>query len=911
LQVPAIVKTRLAGPAPWHTLSVQEAAGRLHADLTNGLTEADAASRLARYGPNALVAGQRRPPIAILAHQFQSLVVALLVAAGGIALALGERIEAIAILVVIGLNALIGFITEWKAEQALDSLRKETVPVAHVVRDGEPRQIPAAELVPGDVVVLAAGGRIPADGRLIEGVQLRIEESALTGESLSVTKSVDPVIEDDAPIGDRIDMVHMGTAVADGHGRFIVTTTGSKTEMGVIGTLIADAETRRTPIEARLAHLGRVLLVAVLALSAVIVIAGWLRGNAFLSMLEVGVSLAIAAVPEGLPAVTTMTLALGMRRMARMHALVRRLPAVETLGSTTVICTDKTGTLTRNEMTVRALHVDDRRVEVTGSGYSATGEYRVDGNAVDAQDRVIALALRIATLCNDAKLDRRNGETVVLGDPTEAALIVAGEKGGLDRATLAREYPRLAELPFSSDTKRMATVHRAPGGKPVAYVKGSPGTLLGASNRHVKRDGAVALTDGDRERWEAINRELAGAALRVLGLAYRELPDDWNPEDLGRDLIYVGQIGMVDPLRDGVRDTIATCHGAGIRTIMITGDQPVTAAEIAKQLGIDLDAGGRTLRTVHGRELEPLDAAGWQRIVSETAVFARVSPRHKLNIVEALQQGGNVVAMTGDGVNDAPALRQADIGVAMGIKGTEVAKDTADMIITDDDFTTIVAAVEQGRIIVHNILRFIHYLFSCNFAEIVTVFAAIMIGWPLPLAAMQILWLNMITDVFPALALALEPSAPDTMRRPPRSTSEPLLTRPFVVLIAWQGLVIAGVTLGAYYIGMRWHGVEGEGQRRAMTIAFMTLAMAQVLHAFNARSRIRSALTSRLFSNGWLWGAVALCVLLQLAAVYVPWLQVALRTAAPDARDWTLIAAASLIPVAVVELFKVAQARRR
>ncbi|MGH8720134.1 MAG: cation-translocating P-type ATPase, partial [Burkholderiales bacterium] len=552
------------------------------------------------------------------------------------------------------------------------------------------------------------------------------------------------------------------------------------------------------------------------------------------------------------------------------------------LGSTTVICTDKTGTLTRNEMTVRTFHVEGHRVEPTATG--------------DA----LRLALRIGMLCNDAKVD---GSTV-LGDPTEGALIIAAEKAGVDRAALVRGYPRIAEIPFNSETKRMVTVHRTPDGKTVLYTKGSPGTLLDASVSHVGAAGIAPLSPADRKHWEDANRELAGAALRVLGLAYRELPEGYRDEDLGRELVFAGLVGMMDPLRDEARSTIATCREAGIRAVMITGDQPATAAEIARQLGIDRDAQGRALRTVHARELSGLDAPGWQAVVADAAVFARVSPRHKLQIVKALQLAGHVVAMTGDGVNDAPALKKADIGIAMGIKGTEVAKETADMVITDDNFTTIVGAVEQGRIIVHNILRFIHYLFSCNFAEIATVFTAIMIGWPLPLGVLQILWLNLVTDIFPAMALALEPSAPDVMKRPPRDPKKPLLTGRFAWLVVWQGLLLAGVALLAFFVGMHWYGTQGEGLQHAITLAFMTLGLVQVFHAFNARSQTRSAFTARLFTNGWLWGAVLVCLLLQAAAVYVPFLQAVLRTVPLTAPDWGLIAACSLAPVAVVEMVK-------
>ena len=895
-------------PEVWHTVPLDEAARRLQTDSTRGLTDAEAAQRLAQHGPNTLAHAPGRTALAMLVDQFKSLIVALLIAATAVAFAMDETIEAMAILVVIVLNAAIGFLTEWKAERTLSALQKQTVPVAHVIRGGAEGQIPAAELVPGDLIVLAAGARVPADGRVVESVRLQIEEAALTGESHAVTKSVDPIPDRDAALGDRLSMAFLGTTITDGRGRLLVTATGARTEMGKIGVLIDEATSRDTPLEQKLSRLGRLLVAIVLGLCAVIVLAGWLRGNNFLHMLEVGISLAIAAVPEGLPAVATMTLALGMARMARMGALVRRLPAVETLGSTTVICTDKTGTLTKNEMTVSVVVVDGQRVDVTGAGYAPTGTFQVGGKSVEPRsDASLALALRIGALCNDAKVERADGRETVLGDPTEAALIVAAEKAGMSRAVLEPEFPRLGEVPFDSVSKRMVTMHRTPQGATVAFVKGSPGTLLAASVSQVGAAGVTPLAPDDRQRWEETNIQLAGAALRVLGLAYRELPDGYTEADLAQNLVFVGLVGMIDPLRDEAKAAIATCREAGIRTVMITGDQQATAAEIARQLGIDRDPQGKPLRTVHGRELTGLDGAGWQRVVAGAAVFARVSPEHKLKIVEAFQGQGHIVAMTGDGVNDAPALKQADIGVAMGIKGTEVAKETADMVLTDDDFATIVGAVEQGRIIYANILRFIHYLFCCNFAEILTVFAAIMIGWPLPLGALQILWLNMITDIFPALALALEPSAPDMMKRPPRDPKESLLPPRFLGLIGWQGVLLAGVTLLVYFLGMRWYGAEGEGLRHAVTLAFMTLALAQVFHAFNVRSQRRSAFTARLFTNGWLWGAVAICLLLQLAAVYVPFLQTVLHTVPLTTADWGVIAACSLLPVAVVELVKVVQ----
>ena len=739
-----------ASAEAWHTLPAEEVSRRVDTEPEHGLSGAEAARRLERYGPNALTEKAARSVLAILVDQFKSLIVVLLVAATAVAVALDEGIEAAAIVAVIILNALIGFLTEWKAEEALTALRMQFSAVAQVIRSGREHQVPAADLVPGDVVVLAAGVRVPADGRVIVSARLQAEEAALTGESQPVAKTTDRLPDQSAPIADRRNMLFMGTTVTDGRGRMIVTATGMHSEVGKIGALIEGAGDRETPLERKLAQLGRVLVGVVLALGFVIVLAGWFRGHQFLYMLEVGISLAIAAVPEGLLAVTTMTLALGMQRMARMRVLVRRLPAVETLGSTTVICTDKTGTLTRNEMTVRALQLGTRRVEVTGAGYAASGEFRVGGQRVDpGRDEHLALALRIGALCSDARIDRVDGRAAVLGDPTEAALIVAAAKAGLEQTTLNRDQPRIGEIPFSSEAQRMVTMHRTAEGTTVAYVKGAPRVVLEASRRRFAVEGEGPLTPEDRERVLAANGELAGRALRVLALAYRVLPEGCDEREAARDL---GLIAMIDPLRDEAAAAIATCRQAGIRTMMITGDQPATAAEIGRQLGIDRDAQGRPLQTVHGRDLATLDGPGWQRVAAGASVFARVSPEHKLRIVEALQSRGEIVAMTGDGVNDAPALRKADIGVAMGIKGTEVAKEAADMVITDDNFATLVVAVEQGRIIYANIVRFIHYLFSCNVSEIVVVFAAIMLGWPLPLAPLQILWLNLVTDVFPALA---------------------------------------------------------------------------------------------------------------------------------------------------------------
>jgi Ca2+-transporting ATPase len=904
---PADVPPSLPGEAArsWHTAAAEAVAEQFGVDPRIGLSDPEAARRRKRYGTNALTATKGRSSWMILVDQFKSLLVGLLGLATVVAFVLGEPIEAVAILVVIVLNAAIGFLTEWRADRSLTALQRQTVPTAHVRRGGKERAIDARELVPGDIVLIAAGSRVPADGRILESVRMAVAEASLTGESLAVSKVAEPVEDVDAVLADRRNMAYLGTAVTEGRGSLLVTATGMRTEVGRIGALIDEAGSRSTPLERKLAQLSHTLLGVVSLLCVVIVAVGWFRGHAFLAMLEVGISLAIAAIPEGLPAVVTMTLALGMQRMARRGALVRRLPAVETLGATTVICTDKTGTLTRDEMTVRAFQLGPRRIDVSGAGYVRVGTFREgERTLAAAADPQLALALRVGALCCDATLTLADGQTAVLGDPTEGALLVTAAKAGMSKEALERQFPRISELPFRSETKRMVTTHRTSEGASVAYVKGGPAVVADACVGVFTADGVQPMTAARREGILADNEKLAGQALRVLALAYKDLPAEYDETDLADGLVFVGLVGMIDPLRDAAPEAIDRCRRAGIRIMMITGDQEATAAEIGRQLGLDHDLKGRPLRTVHDRELAGLDPAGWQAIAAKVGVFARVSPEHKLRIVEALQAGGEVVAMTGDGVNDAPALKQADIGVAMGIKGTEVAKEAAAMVITDDNFTTIVGAVEQGRVIYANIHRFVHYLFSCNLAEILVVFTAIMIGWPLPLAALQILWLNMLTDVFPALALALEPANSDTMTRPPRDPREPLMTRRFVWLIVWQGALLGGMVLLAFAVGMRWYGVQGAGLRQASTMAFMTLALVQVFHTFNARSQVRSAFTAQLFTNAWLWAAVAICLLLQAAAIYVPLLQRVLHTSALNVADWGVVLGLSLAPVGIVEAVK-------
>lgn len=896
---------------PWYLNTVREVADLFSVSVSqdgtagDGLRSEHVAELQRRCRPNTLREEPGRTALSVIVAQFTNTIVLLLVAASWVAFAMGDLVEGFAILFVIIVNAAIGFFMEWRAERALEALKKQVVPTVQVIRDGKEQRIAAQELVPGDLCLLSAGDKVAADGRLIEAVRLHTIEAALTGESVPVAKAIHPLTDPDAPIGDRVNMVFKGTSVADGRGRFIVTEIGSATELGKIGKLLGSIVEENTPLERKLRHLGNLLVFVVLALCTVITVAGWYRGNDFLQMLEVGISLAIAAVPEGLPAVATMALALGMQRMAKMRTVIRRLPAVETLGSTTVVCTDKTGTLTKNEMTVCALQLYDRRIEVTGSGYVSQGDFIENGQRCDpAKDPHLLLALRLGALCNDAGLNEHSKGGEVFGDPTEVALLVAAQKAGLIQSDLAQAYPRIREIPFSSEAKRMATHHHTPEGVELIAVKGAVGILLDACSTVLTDKGTVPLDEHRRTQILGWNNELAHKALRVLALAYTQVTPPSETWDIDHGLSFVGLVGMSDPLREEAHAAVAKCREAGIRVVMITGDQVATASEIGSQLGIMHDHTGEPLRTVHGKELTANPDASSMPPLSDVAVFARVSPEHKLRIVESYQASGHVVAMTGDGVNDAPALKKADIGIAMGIKGSEVAKDASDMVITDDNFATIVYAIEQGRIIYANIIRFVHYLFSCNLSEIFVIFVAIMLGWPLPLAAIQLLWLNMVTDIFPALALVLEPSSPGMMQRPPRRPDEPIISRPFAGLITVHAVILCVATLIAFRFGLQLDGVANQQLAIGVTMAFTTLSFAQTLHAFSSRSQHRSILAQSILSNTWLVAAVVLSFGLQLAAIYLPALQRVLHTVALGPYELVVVMLCALAPVGAVEMIK-------
>jgi Ca2+-transporting ATPase len=814
-------------------------------------------------------------------------VIALLAVAAAVAWITGDVLEAIAILVVLVINALVGFVTEWQAGRALDALRRQARTVTRVLREGFETTIDAEELVPGDIIILNAGDRVPADARLLEASRLQTEESALTGESTTVDKTVASVpVKTLLP--ERRSMLYLGTAVAAGRAVALVVGTGTNTELGRIGRLVATSIKERSPLEKQLSNLGRRLVYIVLAVAAVVMITGWLRGDELWMMVEVGISLAVAAVPEGLPAVTTLILALGVLRMARQQAVMRRLTAVETLGSTTVICADKTGTLTENRMTVREYYLSDgRSIQVDGSECTA------------ASDELLQRALRIGVLCNEAAFRAGEEDDVTIGDPTETALLVVADALVLDVSKERARHPKLAEQPFHASTKRMTTLHRRTDGQHFAALKGAPAVVLEACSTYATNaDDVFPMEPENRARFTAANELMADRALRVLALAVKHFDegvDSLSDEELESGYTFIGLVGMIDPPRPGVAEAIRRARLAGIRTVMLTGDQLNTGRAIARELGLS----PAEPRALHARELIGADQNRLAELARTTDVFARVSPEDKLRIVEALQQAGEVVAVTGDGVNDAPALKRANIGIAMGQRGTEVAKEAADVVLADDNFATIVRAVEGGRTIYANITKFVHMMFSHNLGEVLMIFAAIAAGWALPLLPLQILWMNLVTDVFPALALAVEPASTEIMKQRPRDPQRSLLSTKLVVLIAWQAAMLAALALAAYFWALQLYGPGAHSR----TIALLAIIGAQLGHMFNCRSRTRSAFDG-LFRNRFIWIAAVIVISLQLLAVYVSPLARVLGTVRPSETDWLVIILCTMAPILIVELTK-------
>ena len=851
------------GVYPWHAIPFGEVATILGAEPGRGLSPAEARRRLALVGPNRVGEIRETPLWRLLIGQFRSLVVLLLLAAAAIAALLGERAEAIAICAALLLNAAIGFGTEWRARISLARLRALAVPQATARRGGHVVHLPAADLVPGDVIVLEAGAQVPADARLLASAALRVNEATLTGESEPVEKDAASPVGADAVLAERLTMVYLGTALISGSGAAIVIATGVATELGRIGQLVAMGGEKVTPLERQVERLGRRLIALALGVCGMVGLVGILHGQPIGLMLETAISLAVAAIPEGLPAVTTVALAAGLWRLARAGALVRRLPAVETLGSTTVICSDKTGTMTENRMAVTHLVCGDRQIVVGGGAAAPQGSFLEGGAAIDpGRDPEIVRLLTVAALVNDASVERHGDELRLHGDPTETALLVAALKAGLDPVALSRQWPRRREIPFSPQTRLMATFNTTPDGASVLLVKGAPGAVLDR----------CALSGPERQRLRAQNDVLARQGRRVLAIAWR--PEGWGADETIGGLTILGFVAFEDPLRPGVKESIARCREAGIRTVMLTGDQRLTAEAIGSELGLPPDA-----------------------------IRSRVSPEGKLELILALQAAGEVVAMTGDGVNDAPALARADIGIAMGRHGTDVAREAAALVLTDDNFTTIVAAVKEGRVIYANLRKVVRFLFSCNLSEILTIFAAVAVGLPAPLLPLQILWVNLVTDILPAMALIRDPAEPDVMRKPPRDPREALITWTFGARMLLEGAVLAAGVLSAYL----WVFFQQGASVRANTIAFVALVVMHPLQAMNCRSEHVG--WWRLPRNMLVWAAFVVLVAAQWCAISWPPLAGLLGTSPLSGSDWLVIAVAVSWPVLVLEAVKIGRRR--
>ena len=892
---------------------VDKVLAALGTDARLGLSQGEVRKRLETYGRNELATEKPVPAWRKFLAQFQDVLVILLLIATVISAGLWmyERetalpYEAIAILAVVMLNAIMGYIQQSRAEEAVAALRQMSAAHANVIRDGARQSVPAAEVVPGDIILIEEGDTVPADGRLIQSTALHTAEAALTGESLPVSKDIAAITEE-VGLGDRNNMVFSGTAATYGHGRAVVVATGMQTEMGRIAGMLKEAAEETTPLQRELDRVGKLLgiivvVIAVVMIATIILVEDVSGFSAIFDVLILGVALAVAAVPEGLPAVVTAVLSLGVQRMAKRNAIVRHLAAVETLGSANVIASDKTGTLTKNEMTVRVVVTASGQVILGGTGYEPAGEVGRDGgDAIDGALRIeLERALAVGDRASNAELQERDGRWTVQGDPTEGALVVAARKAGLQDEALDARFERVGEVPFSAERKLMTTIHKDAQRQErlLVFTKGAPDILLARCSQELVGENSRDLTAERRAEILQRNEEMAGAALRTLGVAFRSLPAgaferDEVDERIERDLVFAGLIGMIDPPREEAKQAVARAKAAGIRPIIITGDHPKTAAVIAKEVGI-IENG----RAVMGAELEKMPEEILERTVQDVSVYARVNPEHKLRIVKALQRHGATVAMTGDGVNDAPALKTADIGVAMGITGTDVSKQAADMVLADDNFATIVAAVEEGRAIFSNIRKFLRYLLSSNIGEVMTMFFGVLLmdviglagssdsGVVLPLLATQILWINLVTDGAPALALGVDPPDAGVMNEPPRPRGEGVITHDMWAGILGVGVIMAVGTLLVLDASLPGGLIEGSGDMRyAQTMAFTTLMMFQIFNVFNARSDEQSAF-SGILKNHWLWGAILLSLLLQVAVIYIPFLQQAFSTVSLSAGDW-------------------------
>jgi len=887
---------------PWKK-TVEELSLELGLDLEKGLSGSEARTRLEKYGPNRLKEKGPKKPFLVFLDQFKDFIIWVLIAAAIISGFLGEWIDTAAILAIVLLNSVLGFTQELRAEKSLAALKRFFAHVSRVVRDGRVSVVNSQELVPGDIVEIEAGDNIPADGRIIRhSLNFAVEEASLTGESSPVMKTSLPLDEEGLAFADRANMIFMGTTAVTGKARMLVTATGMQTELGKIAGMLQESEREPTPLQRKLEQFGKFLVYTCFILVLCVFLLEWLRGGALVQVFLTAVSLAVAAIPEGLPAVVTIALALGVQRMVRRHVLIRKLPSVETLGSATVICSDKTGTLTRNEMAVRMVLAGETRYEVSGSGYAPFGMFTVEGAAIDpAVQPILRKTLLCGALCSSARLKKDGDRYLVVGDPTEGAILSCAGKAGLFKEEIEKEYTFLDEIPFDSERKKM-TVLMKHNGEVTAYSKGAPDVLLNDCVFLESRQGTRRITDIDRQVILRETDDLAAKAMRVLGIGYRDFGKEEVPAEPGeieRNMTFVGLVAMVDPPRDEVRDAIRRCKTAGIRIIMITGDHKNVAVAIAK----DLEFFKEENIALTGVELDALSDEEFLRDVERVAVYARVSPQHKLRVVRALRQKGEIVAMTGDGVNDAPAVKEADIGVAMGQSGTDVTKDVADMVITDDNFASIVAAVEEGRGIYSNIRKFVHYLLSCNAGEILVMFIASVFGMPVPLLPVQILWVNLVTDGFPALALGMDPVDPDNMNMPPRRPDERFITKRRARIIIMQGLFIAFCSLFAFFY---IYYIENGGIDRARTGAFFVLTCSQLFHSFNCRSTSKSIFSLGFLSNPGLLLACVVSFALQILIMYMPVTDRIFRISPLDMKDLAIAVLFSTLPLWAMEIVKAA-----
>jgi Ca2+-transporting ATPase len=883
------------GP-PW-AQSVSDVLAQAEVSADSGLPTSEVERRQERYGRNELREAEGRRWWDVLAAQFTSVIVLLLAVAGVAAFLMGDAIEGTAILVVLGINGAIGFVTEMRAIKSMEGLQEITEIEARVRRDGDVTQIPAEELVPGDVVVLEAGDLVPADLRILEPSRLQIDESALTGESVPVSKTSDP-LEEDVPLAERENMLYKGTYVTRGTVDAVVVETGPGTELGQISASLQETAEEQTPLQRKLDELGQKLVPFMLVVAAIVLLSGWLRGQDLFLMIETAIALAIATVPEGLPIVATLVLARGMWRMADRNALITNLASVETLGSTTVICTDKTGTLTENEMTVGTYELASGSVDITGTGLDPEGTFQQGEQDLDEPaDPLMQEALRIGVLCNNATVSETDGEMEATGDPMEAALLIAGLKGGLDRDNLLDTLPEVREVSFDPSVKMMATYHEQDGDYLIA-VKGAPEAIIESSSRLSTGSGTEALSEQATAEWLEKSERMAEDGLRVLALAKKTV--ETTEAEPYEELTLLGLVGLIDPPREEVKSTITRCQDAGMRVVMVTGDHAGTATNIAQSVGL---VGSENAEAIEGQQLADPDALSQDerdRFVN-ASVFARVSPENKLDLIDLHQFAGSIVAMTGDGVNDAPALKKANIGVAMGQRGTQVAQEASDMILRDDNFESIYHAVREGRIIFSNIRKFVLYLMSCNLSELLAILIAALLGFPLPLLPLQILFLNAVTDVFPAFALGACGGSDDVMDRPPREPEEPILTRTHWAELGLYGILISVATIGAFVIG-GWLYAGGMGSSEVVTISFLTLAFAQLWHVFTMREITSGILRNEVTENAYVWGALGLSTLILFGTVYLPVVSVALGTAPIGLDGWLVVLGMSLLPVGAGQL---------